>query len=215
LARIILSALVDEIKGKWNGDIFQTYKGITYRKKGTRPRQPRSIHQTSNRQFFSYLSGQFDSLSSGFQYNWNYYAGLVSNTYSGFNAFISLNQTILCANYSTLVRLYNAPPERKNPSSISDFVFTYDASKDTFIATWSSPLLYNYYVQCFYSVVTGYRDTLYPAWSFSQTVSSNLGYIYIAAGQFVSNTQVNSRLRVLNCYGERSSYSSTLTSIKT
>ena len=214
MARIVPSSLVDEITGKFNGDVFQMWRGIIVRKKGTRPRQPRTLPQTSLRQYFSYLSGDYDKLSSAFKSNWDYYASLVSSTISGFNAFMKLNQRILYANYSSLVRLYDSPPERNNPASASDFTFSYDAGLDKFKSEWSSPLLYNYYDQCFFAPVTGYRDTLFPAWSFSQTVSSHLGYSYINAVPFVSGTQLRARIRVMNCYGEISSFSSTLTATK-
>lgn len=214
MARIVPSSLIDEIKGKWNGDVFQMRRGTIVRKKGTKPRQPMTPPQTSARQYFSYLSGAYDQLSSVYKTNWSYYASLVSPSMSGFNAYMQLNQQILCAGYSTLIKLNDAPPERNNPASAAGFALSYNSGSDDFVAQWSSPLLYNYYVQCFYSPITGYRNDLFPAWSFSQTVSAHVGQLNVNAAAFIANTQMRARLRVMNSYGEISSYTSTLTAIK-
>lgn len=214
MARIILSALVDEIRGKFNGDTIQTWRGITYRKKGTNPRQANSAPQSDIRQYWSYLSGQYDGLSAPYKANWDYYASLVKETWTGFNAFMGLNAVILYANYSTLSRLYDAPASAVSPAAPSGFSLSYNSLSDVFLAEWTTPAEPAYFVQAFFSPVTGYRDTLFPAWSFNQTVPSFLGYAYINAAQFVTGTQLRAHIRTLNMNGEVSAFSTTLTATK-
>jgi len=213
MARIIPSALIDGITGKFNGDVFQMWRGIIVRKKCTSPRQPRTSFQSSSRQLFSYLSGSYDSLSDSQKSAWTTYAALIGSTLSGFNAFMQLNQQILYANYSTLIRLFDPPPERNNPSSPSGFYIDSTPGSCNFVLRWSTPSMYNYYVQVYSSPLTGYRNTLFPSWLLSQTVNSpDENYIF-ATSSFSLESQIRFRLRVLNCYGEASAYSETITTV--
>jgi hypothetical protein len=215
MARIVPSALVDSIKGKFNGDVIQTRRGTVYRRKGTNPRNTRTSPQTSVRQFFSYLSGAYDELSTDFKTCWDQYAAYISETVTGFNSFMSLNTVLLYADYSTLSRVYEAPVARTTPAAPSSFALSYNSVVESFCAEWATPSEPDYYVQAFFSPVTGYRDTLFPSWSFAQTSPSWQGYCYINAAQFVAGTQVRVHLRALKSTGEVSSWTTTKTETKT
>jgi hypothetical protein len=214
MAKLILSSLVDQISGKFNGDVIQTWRGITYRRKGTSPRNPRTVLQASTRQSWSYLSGSYDSLSVEFKADWDYYATLLTGPMSGFNSFMQLNQRLLSANYTTLVKLYDAPSEYTPPAGPEDFALTYNSTYDRWEATWSTPADYDLFVQTEISAVTGYRDTLFPAWALFDTVPSADGIIYIDASVYAAGTQMRARARVINQNGEVSAYTATLTAIK-
>lgn len=214
MAKIVLSSLVDSITGKWNGDTFQRWKGTTYRKRGTSPRNPRTESQAVARQTWSYLSGTYDTLPLNFKENWAYYADLTPNYYSGFNAFMQLNQRIFSADYSTFTKLYDAPASYSPPAGPEDFTFTYNAGSNQWEAVWSAPNDYVLFVQIEITAVTGYRDTLFPAWALFDTVPSAFGIIYVDASVYGTGTQMRARLRVINLNGEVSAYSATLTSTK-
>lgn len=215
MAIITPSALIDEIKGRFNGDVFQMWKGILYRRKGTFPRQPKTTSQTLIRSLVSSLSGEFDGLSSARKTAWDYYAGQLPTSMSGFNTWIRNNGKLLYADYSTLIKIYDPPEVPSAPSAPTSFSLTYDATNDRWEASWSTPTAVNLYVQLFLSIVTGYRDTLFPMWSFSSTKPAHQSPIYHSAGDYISGTQVRGHLRVLDEDGQASSWTSTKEATKT
>ena len=215
MAKIILSALVDGMKGRFNGSILQMRGNTCYRRSGGPSRQPRTAPQQQNRQNWSYLSGSYDELPSTFKTNWECYSASISSTWSGFNGFMKNNQQILCANYSTLTRLFDSPPSYSPPPGTTAFSLSYNSSFNRWEASWTSPSSAILFVQIEISPITGYRDTLFPAWSLHETAPSYLLISYIDSSAYAIGTQMMARARVINQYGEISPYSTTLTSSKT
>ena len=191
------------------------WKGICYRRKGTFPRQPRTTSQTEIRRLISSLSGEFDGLSSARKTAWDYYAGQLPTSMSGFNAWIRNNSKLLYSDYSTLIKIYDPPEVPSAPSAPNGFSLIYDSVNDRWEASWTSPTAVNLYIQLFLSVVTGYRDTLFPMWSFSSTKPAHQSPTYYAASDYISGTQIRGHLRVLDENGQASSFTATQTSTKT
>lgn len=215
MARIVLSALVDAMSGKFNGCILQMRGNTCYRRAGGNSRQPRTVLQQENRQLWSYFSGSFDELPAAFKANWTCYSSMVSSALSGFNGFMKNNQQLLCAGYTSLVRLFDAPASYSPPSGTTGFALSYNSGTDEFEASWTAPDSAVLFVQIEKTPITGYRDSLFPAWTLHETTGSFNLISYISASDYAVGTQMRVRVRVINLNGEISPYSATLTAVKT
>jgi len=88
MARVILSALVDEIRGKLAGSVFQnSYGGLQLRTK-VNPQNPRSENQQKSRGVYSKLSMNWPYLLTAEQDTW--LAGTIGDD-TGFNLYMVSN----------------------------------------------------------------------------------------------------------------------------
>lgn len=213
MAKFVTSALIDEIKGKFNGDVFQTWKGIVVRRRGTFPRNPRSAIQQKGRGYFGQLSGQYDGLSSSQKTGWVHYAAC-SSPFSGFNAFMKLNQRLVYADTVGLTQINDAPADPSSPVPVVGATLSYSAGADEWLFGWSTPAGSTLFIQAFYSIMTGYRDNLFPMWKLSETKRSDLGDISISASDYDSGRFIRVRARVIDQNGEVSAWTETLEAAK-
>lgn len=70
MARVIFSALVDEISGKLSGSVFQSDAYGTVIRQRVSPRNPRSQLQQLRRGIFAYRTAQFRSLTNDQKTDW-------------------------------------------------------------------------------------------------------------------------------------------------
>jgi len=214
MAKIVLSALIDQISGRWNGDVFQTWKGIVYARRGTFPRQPRTIYQANIRKILSDLAKEYDTLSAARHDAWDYYASQLPDPMSGFNAWCKNNTILIHANHPSLSKIYDPPSVPSPPIAPGGFTLTYSPATDSWNASWTSPNNPDIYVQAFYSIQTGYNDSLFPMWRFAETRPSTDPPISISASQYQPGTRIRVRLRSLDTEGEVSAWTTTLIATK-
>ena len=91
MAKIILSALVDDIRGKLGGSVFQTTVGGLQLRTRVSPRDPKTGSQQRSRGSFSYLTRQWNNLTPAQIATWNDNAPVDT---TGISFFIFTNQKI-------------------------------------------------------------------------------------------------------------------------
>jgi len=132
MPKITPSALISEIKGLWNGTVFQMWKGQIV----TRNFNPGSTINKESRQQYkgvvSDLSGCYYSLSDSQKNDWICYSDLLPTQMSGFNSFMARNSTLMLADHPSLCFSVVAPPSYSPPATPAPFSVSYHSSN-----TWS------------------------------------------------------------------------------
>lgn len=202
MTRWVTSALVTAIKGRFHGDVFQMWKGLVVSRRGTFPRQPRTLRQTSTRTNVSYIAGCWSTLSDQQKYNWAYYADQLPTRHSGFNAYLSRNVIILEAEHPSLVGYQDPREVPEFPVAPVGFTVSFLAGPARTRLTWSTPNDSSLFVQAYFSPVTGYRDDTSPISWFIGSVCSTYGQLLHTVSDYQTNNIGRYWIRAVNTWGE-------------
>lgn len=131
MAKIKLSALISEMRGKLNGSVFSRNRGGAYIRTKVTPLNPQTLAQTLVRSSFTAVSQSWKALTQGQRDAWdssvNNFIGTDifgdQKTPSGFNLFMGLNKNLLDVGAATLT----LPPV---PGSVQAFT-SLDLAADT------------------------------------------------------------------------------------
>lgn len=95
MAKVVFSALIEEIIGKLAGSVFQdSYQGFQIRTRVT-PRNPRSYYQQLRRGEFGYITSLWRTLTSAERQTW---LSLAGSPGPAFNAFVHTNVNLSLLN---------------------------------------------------------------------------------------------------------------------
>lgn len=105
MARIVGGSMIGELSGKLGGNVFARNKAGAYIRQYVVPVNPNSIAQVNARSAFGSASSTYHSLDSTQKNQWSNFAqnlylpkhGVNTGQYSGFNAFVSLQNTTVNA----------------------------------------------------------------------------------------------------------------------
>ena len=215
MPKITPSALISEIKGLWNGTVFQMWKGQIV----TRNFNPGSTINKESRQQYkgvvSDLSGCYYSLTDQQKNDWICYADLLPTQMSGFNSFMARNSTLMLSDHPSLCFSVVAPPAYSPPATPAPFSVSYISGTDSFCLAWTSPALSTLFAQGFFAPLAGYDSKSSPAFRLISSVNSTLLVLTLDASPYQSNQVIYFKVRTINQYGEPSAYSSILSTQKT
>ena len=141
MAKIKLSALVSEMRGKLNGSVFSKNRGGAYLRTKVTPVNPQSISQGNVRATLTALSQAWRALTEAERLAW---AGAVSSftgtdifgdikTPSGINLYIKLNLNLANIGEAPI----NTPPLAGSVGYFSALSLAADASASTIAATFT------------------------------------------------------------------------------
>ena len=201
MAKIKFTALVDTIRGGWNGSVLSQWKGINVTKSHPTPRQPRTEAQQRIRGLMNDLSGEFYALSSTLKDLWNRYASLLPKTMTGLNAYIYQNLNLV-RYLGSAYKVTNPPPTPSTPEAIVGFAITVTDSTHNSIA-WTTPTGDSDYVVVDYSFMAGRDDSSHPRWSFAAGGSAS-GSPLTHVHSFPVGTVMRYRARVMDSFGRLS-----------
>lgn len=210
MAKVITTALIQEIRGRVRGDVFQMWRGIQYIRNGPKPRQPRSEKQSFSRRALSDFSSKWWDLPSFARASWDYYAEGWPSPVTGFNCYIGNNLALLAARHANLTGCSGPREVPAFPVGVSGQGISYNSSLQEISLSWSYPNSADVYVQAFFSPTYGFRDDLFPIDVFLATTLSNRLILYHRVDQYQSGTYLRYWLRVISTYGESSARSSIL-----
>ena len=136
MAKIKLSAIVSEMRGKLNGSVFSRNRGGAYLRTKVTPLNPQTLAQTLVRSSFTAVSQSWKSLTQGERDAWdsavNNFIGTDifgdQKTPSGFNLFMSLNKNLLDVGAATLT----LPPVPSAVQAFTSLALSADTGGGTF-----------------------------------------------------------------------------------
>jgi len=198
MAKVSYSALVDTIRGKLNGSVASSWKGINTLKRHPSPRQPRTEAQQTVRGYMNNLAGDWYGLSDTLHDLWNRYASLLPKPMTGLNAFVKQN-TALCRYLGYGSEITNPPPTPSTPEAITGFSMAVTDSLNN-TASWTSPTGVSDYVILDYSFLAGRDDGANPRWSFAAGASASAA-TKAHTHAFPIGTVMRYRARVMDSYG--------------
>ncbi|MCJ7812913.1 hypothetical protein MUP95_06320, partial [bacterium] len=151
------------------------------------PTDPNTARQQQVRKIFGDLSKAYHDLSEDSHNLWNNYASLAHVRFTGKQAFIKLNGSLLGCSHADLITI-NYPP--LTPST-PQFPIAFSAVALTSVSTcisWTSPLNDSVYISCYFHLHTGFclefptydlcNTVGYrPTQRFVETVRSDVGSI--------------------------------------
>jgi hypothetical protein len=114
------------LSGKLAGTVYARNKAGQYIKQWTKPTDPMSVAQMTNRALFSTCSGQWHSLTDYFKGLWNSFGSTLYiakgstgvSTMSGFNAFVGLRNSVEVATRQTRVTTVTTPATTTNVDGV-------------------------------------------------------------------------------------------------
>jgi hypothetical protein len=202
MAKIIPSALISSIQGKWHGSCFQNWKGsITVRRNpesGKRKIQSTSIFKGLVNNF----SGCFYVLSSDQRIGWRYYATLLPTSMSGFNAFLSRQVALSFANHPSLSPYFTAPCFYDPPLTPSPVYLCYYSNTGIYCLFWTYPNCVDVYVQGLIALQTTYSNEKYPKFHIFNIVPSSDLHVTFDASKYYGDTVFRFSARSINVLGE-------------
>lgn len=168
MAKVIPSALVDELRGSLGGSTFRTNKAGIHVYPKQRPRRPNSPAQSKINSNFSSIVGSWSKLTETQKSLWNKFASLSGRNISGYNSFVSLNANILNSNYSSASFVDTPPIVPATPPSFYG-LFAQEFGGTSTNVCWSSPDNSLVNAKCYITKVDGSK----LSWRLFDTVSSN------------------------------------------
>lgn len=143
MAKVKLSALVSEMRGKLNGSVFSRNRGGAYLRTKITPLNPQTLAQTLVRSSFTAVSQAWKALTQQQRDAWdssvNNFIGTDvfgdQKTPSGFNLFMKLNKNLLDVNEATLV----LPPVPSAVQAFTSLAVVADTGAGTLTVTASDP----------------------------------------------------------------------------
>jgi hypothetical protein len=216
MARIKMSALISDIRGKLSDQVY-SFCHCTHYVKDYQPvvANPRTYKQVFNRDSFGKLSKSWDDLSTISKSLWNSFAVMHRKTMSGYNAFIMLNQNLCAASHSDLVCVTYPPKFPATPRFPFGFCVTPISSTVNCI-TWTTPALITNYITARFRLhkmfccvfpsyslcpTVGFR----PTFRFVQTVRSDVSQI-IHTHTWPSGARLYYKLRSIDTFGRITPY---------
>lgn len=142
MAKIKLSGIVSEMRGKLNGSVFSKNRGGAYMRTKVTPVNPQSLAQGLVRSTLTNLSQAWRGLTDAQRASWN---GAVSGftgtdifgdvkTPSGINLYNKLNLNLASIGVAPI----SAPPSAVSVGYVSDLDLAADASANTIAATFTA-----------------------------------------------------------------------------
>jgi len=202
LAKITPSALITEIKGKWNGTCFQMWKGIITGRRNPVHRKITSIARSNLKAALSDFSGCFYLMTVEQRIAWRAYAALLPQSMTGYNAFISRVSALELAGHPDLCVYFDAPVIYSPPISAAPIGLCYYPVSASYCLSWTDPTCQSVYVQGFLSVQTKFSNEKNCAWKMFETVPSANLHMIFDASSFPSDTMIRFTARSINMRGE-------------
>jgi len=202
MAKVTPSALITEIKGKWNGSCFQMWKGAITIRRSPKPRKIISESRYNFRAVISSLSGCFYIMTPNQRIAWNDYAKLLPRSASGYNAFISRSSALVLSGHPDLCAYYNAPVSYNPPVSAAPIGLCYYPDTALYCISWNDPNCASVYVQGLLAVQSMYSNENCPKWKIFDTVPSTDLHMIYDASSFDADQMIRFTARSINMRGE-------------
>ncbi len=153
MAKVKLSALVSEMRGKLNGSVFSRNRGGAYLRTKITPLNPQTLAQTLVRSAFTAVSQSWKAITQAQRDAWdasvNNFIGTDvfgdQKTPSGFNLFMKLNKNLSDVGVATLV----LPPVPGAVQAFTSLSLSANTTLGTFDMTASDPVAANTSVKVF------------------------------------------------------------------
>ncbi len=204
MAKITPSALISEIRGKWNGSCFQMWKSAITVRRSPRPRKIISESRYNFKGTVSSLSGCFYSMTPDQRIAWRAYAALLPSHMSGYNSFMARGTALEIANHSNLCVYFDAPITYNPPISPAPIALCYYPSTALYCVMWTNPNCASVYVQGMLSVQSMYSNEKSPKWRIFDTVPSTDLHMIFDASSFPADQMIRFTARSINTRGELS-----------
>ena len=205
MTRIKYSALVNTIRGRLDGNVLSSCRGVNYLKQHNyKPHQPRSADQQNIRGILNNLSGQWYSLSQAQKKLWNEFAFTQHRPMTGLNAFNSLNLALI-KYLSPTAQILSPPPYPSTPPTLKGLNIA-PLGNGNFCIYWTLPTLTTIYIIAAYWAMPGRQDAATQRWSFGCSSGANSLYCTIATN-LPDGCIVHFRARTMDTYGRLSPWS--------
>lgn len=215
MVKITPSILVEEIRGRWGGSIFQMWKNQIYcRKAFELPDHPTSKRQNI-RGSFGNVSSCFYLLSSIQQTCWNNYASLLPSSLqpqSGYNQYLALNMR---ARLIGTAPVNNPPLHYDPPNTPVGLSAQYNASTENINLSWANPSDSSLLVMGFFSVQVHYSSINSAKWKQAQFVCANIRELSVDVSDYPDGYTFYMRANTLTTLGVTSPDSIKITVKKT
>ena len=204
MAKITPSALISEIRGKWNGSCFQMWKSAITVRRSPRPRKIISESRFNFKGTVSSLSGCFYSMTPDQRIAWRAYAALLPSQMSGYNSFMARGTALEIANHSALCVYFDAPIAYAPPISPAPIALCYYPKTAIYCIMWTNPNCASVYMQGMLSVQAMYSNEKSPKWRIFDTVPSTDLHMIFDASSFPADQMIRFTARSINMRGELS-----------
>lgn len=154
MAKVIMSALIDGLKGSLQGSTFRTMKrGVHIFTRG-KPANPRSSAQSAHRTRMSSVNAAWQALTAQEKALWSQFATQSRGEPTGYHAFMELNLNLLSSEQALLQMINNPPLSPNTPSAIMGF-FAQEQGNTTTALCWWSPNLEGVFVKIYVGIISG------------------------------------------------------------
>jgi hypothetical protein len=200
MARVVFSALISDMRGRLNGNVFSFCRGVHYLKAyNPNPVQPDSELQQAYKAALSYYSGLWSGIEPTIKQMWVRYGSRIKSGGRGFNSFLNTNMKLFSTKHADLTFKEHPPLSVYTPRSINGFSVT-SVDSVTNRLSWSAPLTEIDYVQAYQSLDKNYIPGYNKYWSHIQTVRGDVGEI-IHSHNYPVGVHVYYKMRTIESFG--------------
>jgi hypothetical protein len=210
VAKIILSALISDIRNRLDDHVYTKRRGVNYiRAYNPSPNQPWNAAQQFCYTNHAYVVKQWQYLSPTHKMLWNKAASLHPARLLGHQLYTSFNVALADANNSDLSPINYPPLTPSTPESVIGFsAVAVDSASN--LLSWASPLTAVDYTQAFFGLDWQYTGRHYIGFALVQTVRSDVGSI-AHSHLYGAGVNMHYKLRTIDKFGRRSPFTHVIT----